>query len=178
MSESITLDLSSNIAFSARRVATSRVRRVEDVLIDWLQSAIQDLPIDMLSDDELLNVCQLTLNTTQQEELDLLSNANAEGQLVASSQTRLEELMGEYRRGWLRKSQAHTIAVKRRLLPKLSWMYRYRHAISVEIENRVRHTAQNRCGYCLIGLFGDAAASGMEVWYKKSGFAQNPDFLM
>ena len=99
MSESITLDLSSNIAFSARRVATSRVRRVEDVLIDWLQSAIQDLPIDMLSDDELLNVCQLTLNTTQQEELDLLLNANAEGQLVASSQTRLEELMGEYRRG-------------------------------------------------------------------------------
>ena len=79
-----------------------------------------ELPIESLSDEEVLALCEKQLEPDQQVELSLLLEKNQEGQLGSKEENRLGELMGLYRRGLVRKAQAWEIAVERGLKASLN----------------------------------------------------------
>lgn len=117
MSEYVTIELPENVARSVKEVAARTQRRVEDVLIDWLDKAATELPVESLSDEEVLALCDLQLEHDQQEELSVLLEQNREGQLGHAAEERLDKLMRLYRRGLVRKAQAWEAAVARGLKP-------------------------------------------------------------
>jgi hypothetical protein len=120
MSEYITIVLPENVARSAKKVAERTHRRVEDILVDWLDKAATELPIESLTDDEVLLLCETQLDEAQQGELSLLLERNREGTLEHDEQNRLEEIMQAYRRGLVRKAQAWETAVARGLKSSLN----------------------------------------------------------
>jgi hypothetical protein len=90
-----------------------------EVLIEWIDRAGTELPVECLSDDEVLALCQCQLDAGQQEELSDLLAGNREGVLQDAERRRLDELMRVYRRGLVRKAQALKTAVARGLKPRL-----------------------------------------------------------
>lgn len=54
MSEIITLEVPDGLARNARAVARQTHRRVEEVLVEWLARAASDIPVEQLSDDQVL----------------------------------------------------------------------------------------------------------------------------
>jgi hypothetical protein len=120
MSEVVTLRIPDRLARDARAIATSTHRQMEDVLLEWMDRAAANPPVESLPDDQVLALCQLQLNLAQQSELSDLLARNREGNLNAADRTRLDELLNEYRRGMVRKAQALKVAVERGLRPPLS----------------------------------------------------------
>ncbi len=120
MSEVVTLRIPDRLARDARAIATSTHRQMEDVLLEWMDRASANPPVESLPDDQVLALCKLQLNPAQQSELSDLLARNREGSLNASDQVRLDELLNEYRHGMVRKAQALKVAVDRGLLPPLS----------------------------------------------------------
>ena len=120
MTQTVTLELPEEVARSAQNIAVRTQRRLEDVLIDWIDHAAAELPVEDLPDDQLLALCDLELDPTLQKELSELLAANREGILTPSTRARLEQLMQLYRRGLVRKAQAIKEAVDRGLRPLLS----------------------------------------------------------
>jgi hypothetical protein len=55
MSEFVTLELPENVLRSAREVASRTRRRVEDVLVEWIDKTASDVPVESLSDEDVLN---------------------------------------------------------------------------------------------------------------------------
>ncbi len=119
MSELVTLELPEVLARRAREVAARTHRRVEDVLVEWIDRGIAEPPIESLSDDQLLALCDLQMDSALQVELNDLLERNREGHLDLTAQSRLDELMLMYRRGLVRKAQALRVAVMRGLRPPL-----------------------------------------------------------
>ena len=97
MSEIVTLELPEHVVRSAQAVAARTNRRVEEVLVDWINQAATEVPIDSLSDED------------QNELSDLLAR-NREGQRDNTDHARLDALMQVYRRGIVRKAQAWKVA--------------------------------------------------------------------
>ncbi|HSN77208.1 MAG TPA: hypothetical protein VL334_19225 [Anaerolineae bacterium] len=120
MNETITLLLPERVTVTARQVAKHTKRRLEDVLLDWLDRSAEDLPIEMLADDQVLLLAGSQLPADEQQELSNLLASNREGTLSARQHIRLDELMQLYRRGLVRKAQANQVAVDRGLLPPLN----------------------------------------------------------
>jgi hypothetical protein len=120
MSETVTLQIPEEITLRAREMAARTRRRVEEVLVEWLDRAAVEPPVDSLPDDQILALCDLQMDAEQQAELSDLLARNREGQLDSTEHTRLEELMLVYRRGLVRKSQALKVAVERGLRPPLN----------------------------------------------------------
>lgn len=119
MSESVTLQVPDSLAQRARALAAATNRRLEEVLLDWLDQAAADPDPSTLSDVDLLRLCDLSLDPDRQEELsDLLARVR-EGNLSESDRTRLDELMLVYRRGLVLKARAWSVAVARGLKPRL-----------------------------------------------------------
>jgi DNA-directed RNA polymerase specialized sigma24 family protein len=77
------------------------------------------LPVEELSDEEVLALTELRLTDEQQAALDDLLARNQEGTLDAEGQRQLDELMRLYEHGLLRKSQALRVAVERELIEPL-----------------------------------------------------------
>lgn len=76
--------------------------------------------VERLPDDQLLALCDATLDPVQQNDLsDLLARAR-EGDVAAAERARLDELMTVYRRGLVLKARALKEAVVRGLKPRLS----------------------------------------------------------
>jgi hypothetical protein len=119
MSELITLELPDGLVQSARSVAARTQRRVEDVLVEWLDRAVTDEPVDALPDDQILALSNLQMSETQQAELHDLLAVQREGRLDKVERVRLAALMDTYRRGMVRKAQALEVAVARGLRPPL-----------------------------------------------------------
>jgi hypothetical protein len=115
MKEIVTLELPEHVVRSARAVAATTHRRVEDVLVDWIDRAVAEVPVEVLSDEEVLALCDLQMANEDQEELSRLLAHNREGQLADTDRTRLDALMQMYRRGLVRKAQAWKVAVARGL---------------------------------------------------------------
>ena len=84
-------------------------------VVDWIDQAAAEVPVNVLSDEELLALCDMQLAYEDQEELTRLLAHNREGQLVDTDRTRLDTLMQMYRRGLVRKAQAWKVAVARGL---------------------------------------------------------------
>jgi hypothetical protein len=119
MSETITLELPSELAQQARTLATASNRRLEDAVVDWIGRAVAEPPLEALPDVEVLALCDATLDAVPQEELSSLLAGMREGQLSDSEQARLEELMAVYRRGLVLKAKALKEAVDRGLRSRL-----------------------------------------------------------
>jgi hypothetical protein len=119
MSVKVTVELPDELARKAQSVASQTRRRFEDVLLEWLGRAGAEPPIESLPDDQIMDLCSGQMETGQQEELGDLLARNREGQLDESKRGRLDELMGVYRRGLLRKAQALKTAVDHGLRPRL-----------------------------------------------------------
>jgi hypothetical protein len=120
MSKTITLSLPDPLVASARAVATQTERRIEDVLIEWLDRAATEVPVELLADDQVLALRDYELMPDQQEQLSELLGHQREGLLTAQERGQLEQLLGVYRRGMVRKAQALSVAVARGLQPPLS----------------------------------------------------------
>src|SRR5262245_6048482 len=119
MGEIITLELPDLLARRAREVASQTNRRIEDVLLDWLYQIENDPPVESLSKEQLLVLCDSQMDPDQNEELSDLLARNQEGQLDEADHQRLDELMKIYRVSLLRKAQALKLAVEQGLRPPL-----------------------------------------------------------
>ena len=120
MSHSVTLNLPDDLAQRAQTVAAQTQRRMEDVLLEWLGAAATDVPVESLPDAEVLALRDQEMSAAEQRELSDLLARQREGQLDDEARARLDDLMGIYRRGLVRKAQALKVAVERGLQPPLS----------------------------------------------------------
>lgn len=119
MGEIVTLELPDILAQRVREIANQTNRRMEDVLLDWLNQVKDEPPVDSLSKDQLLALCDSQMEAGQSEELSELLIRNQEEQLDEAERQRLDELMQIYRVGLVRKAQALKLAVERGLRPPL-----------------------------------------------------------
>ncbi len=113
--EQITVRVSDRVVRSAAHVAAQSQRRIEDVLADWLDRVVTELPVNELPDQEVLALAESQLAPEQQATLSELLVQNREGTLNAEGQRRLDEMMRIYEHGLLRKAQALRVAVQRGL---------------------------------------------------------------
>jgi hypothetical protein len=120
MSERLSLELPDTLVRSARAVATQTNRRLEEVLLEWLDQAAAEIPVDQLPDDQVLTLRDLQMTDTEQRELSDLLAKQREGILTETGRRQLDLLMRHYRSGMVRKAQATKVAVERGLLPPLS----------------------------------------------------------
>ncbi len=120
MSQMIQLNLSDDILHRAREVAARTNRNLEDVLIDWIHHAAEELPVESLPDDQVLALADLHMDSRDQRELTRLLVLNRESQIDDRQRVRLDALMQVYRHGMTRKAQALKVAVERGLKPPLS----------------------------------------------------------
>ena len=119
MGEIVTLELPEALAQQAKQIAALTHRRLEDVLVEWIDHAITELPIESLPDEQVLALCDLQMETEQQEVFSNLLARNREGQLSDAQVSQLDELMQVYRRGLVHKARALKVAVGRGLQPHL-----------------------------------------------------------
>jgi hypothetical protein len=115
MSEQITLQVSDRVVNQATHVATQTQQRVEDVLTNWLEWVVTEMPIEALSNEEVLALTELQLTTEQQSAFSNLLTQNQDGALDAEGQRQLDALTRIYEHGLLRKAQALRVAVQRGL---------------------------------------------------------------
>jgi len=120
MSVKVTVELPEELAQRARAVAAQSSRRVEDVLLEWIDRAGSEQEVDSLSDDQLLALCDGQLDDAIQNDLSELLARSREGRLADAERDRLEGLMQLYRRGLVRKARAWKAAVGRGLRAPLS----------------------------------------------------------
>lgn len=120
MTKIVTLELSEDVARGAREVAARTDRRLEEVLVEWLDHMWAEQPIEMLPDDQVLALAEQQMTADENQELSDLLARNREGTLDEPGRARLDELMQVYRRGLVRKARALKVAVERGLRPPLS----------------------------------------------------------
>ena len=66
MSRQITIEVSDEVARQASCVAEQTSRRVEEVLSGWLESVITEMPVDGLSDQDVMALAELSLPPNQE----------------------------------------------------------------------------------------------------------------
>lgn len=119
MSQTVTLEVTEQVANHARRIAAMTQRRLEDVLLEWLDHSAAELPVQYLSNEQILKLTAEELSQPIQNELSDLLAKNREGLLQQHEQTRLDALMTLYRQGMVRKAESLRVAVERKLIPPL-----------------------------------------------------------
>jgi hypothetical protein len=119
MAEFVTLELPETLAQRAKEIAALTNRRLEDVLVEWIDRASQELPVESLPDDWVLALCDMQMEPEQQEALSELLQRNREGQLNNEEANQLHELMQVYRSGLVCKAQVLKVAVEHGLKPAL-----------------------------------------------------------
>lgn len=120
MTEKMTVELPEELIQQVQQVASRTQRSFDEVLAEWIRLAGSEPALELLSDEELLAVCDGQLETSLQELLSDLLERNQEGALDGVERRQLDELMRTYRAGLLRKAQALKLAVHRGLRPRLS----------------------------------------------------------
>ena len=73
------------------------------------------MPVESLSNEEILHLCDMQMTDTDQEARSLLLAQNREDQLSETERQQLNDLMTEYRRGLVRKAKVWKEAVTRGL---------------------------------------------------------------
>jgi predicted transcriptional regulator len=114
-SETVSIELPDELSRRARRLAAAANRRLEDAVIDWISQVISEPDVEALPDDELLRLCDATLEAGEQEELSGRLAEAREGTLDVAGRARLDDLMAHYRRGLVLKARAWKEAVARGL---------------------------------------------------------------
>lgn len=118
MSEQITIQVSDHLIQHATQIAANTKQSVETVLSGLLQSS---LPVELLSDNDVLALSEMRMTEEQDDELSELLARQREGELDYEGRQRLIELMQIYEHGLLRKSQALRVAVERGLREPLQF---------------------------------------------------------
>lgn len=109
----ITLILSDEIIARALDIAQKTNRELEDVVAEWIDE--YDVPVEKLSDEEILLLCDYEMNPYHAYELRNLLYHHREGDLDRTDSERLDELLQIYRKGIVRKSRALQVAAARGL---------------------------------------------------------------
>ena len=123
MSTEVTVTLPDEVYRRAERLARLTGREVADVLVDTIEISLQpfaaqpgtDRPVTTLSDEEVLALTDLQLETGQDRRLSVLLDTQQAGWLTEAERTELRALMQLYEEGLLRKAQALREAVRRGL---------------------------------------------------------------
>ena|SRR5262245_44246186 len=121
MSEVLTIKVSDQVARFASQVATQKDLPIEEVLSDLLESAVNEIPVESLSDDEVIALSEMKFSDEQDATLSDLLMRRRENQLDSEGRRQLDKLMRAYERGLLRKSQALRVAVERGLREPLGF---------------------------------------------------------
>jgi hypothetical protein len=64
MAEIVTLELPETLAQRAKEIAALTNQRLEDVLVEWIDRASTELPVESLPDDWVLALCELIIIIT------------------------------------------------------------------------------------------------------------------
>jgi hypothetical protein len=72
-----------------------------------------------LSDEQLLNLCDLQMSESEQKQMSLLLGKQRENELQLGESEQLDGLLHTYRRGMVRKAEAWKVAVDRGLRARL-----------------------------------------------------------
>lgn len=128
MSTQITITLSDELYQQAERFARLANRDLATVLTDAIQGSISPvssradtlIPMNKLSDQEVLALTELQLEASQDESLSQLLDRQQAGQLTETDNHELQALMEIYQEGLLRKATALSEAVQRGLIPPLA----------------------------------------------------------
>jgi len=118
MKKRVTLNLSDDILNMASEIASRSQRELEDVLEEWLGRYADDLPVETLSDEEVLRQTRFEMNLIQKQELRNLLYAHRVRKLSIGESARLDELLQIYRKGTVRRARAFEIARARGLISK------------------------------------------------------------
>jgi hypothetical protein len=120
MSESIILELPEPLVKKVKEIAMLNHQGIEEMLIEWIDRTINEIPIDSLPDEQVLSLCNLQMEGQQQRVFSDLQARHNEGELNPQEISQLNELMKSYRYGSVRKAKAMHIAVMRGLIPTLN----------------------------------------------------------
>jgi hypothetical protein len=120
MSESIILELPEPLVKKVKEIAALNHQGIEEMLIEWIDRTINEIPIDSLPNEQVLALCNLQMGEQQQRVFSDLQARNSEGLLNAQEIKKLNELMQVYRHGSVRKAKAMQVAVMRGLVPALN----------------------------------------------------------
>ncbi len=93
MAEIVTLELPETLAQRAKEIAALTNRRIEDVLVEWIDRVSTELPVESLLADWVLALCDRQMEPERQEALSGLLARNREGQLDNEQANQLDELM-------------------------------------------------------------------------------------
>jgi hypothetical protein len=115
MNKRVTLELRDAVIARALKIAAESDRALEDVLTEWLDRYAHNLPVESLSDQEVLALCDFELNPMHQQELRSLLFRHREYTLTDAESARLDELLQIYRNGIVRKARAIEVAIARGL---------------------------------------------------------------
>ena len=115
MSRLVELELPDLLAQRVGAVARRTHRRVEDVLLEWIGRASEDVAPEELSDEQVVALCDLEMSAGEQHALSELLARQREGVLALDERSRLDELLATYRSGLVRKGRAFQVAVSRGL---------------------------------------------------------------
>jgi hypothetical protein len=108
------------LAKQVREVAALTQRKLEDVLIEWLdRGSLDEIAIIDLSDEQILKLCDLQMSEPEQTQISLLLEKQRESTLQQGELEQLDELLQVYRRGMVRKAEALKVAVGRGLRARL-----------------------------------------------------------
>ncbi|WP_181016312.1 hypothetical protein [Pseudanabaena sp. BC1403] len=66
MSESIALELPEPLAKKVKEIAALNRQGIEEMLIEWIDRTINEIPIDTLPDEQVLMLCNLQMGEQQQ----------------------------------------------------------------------------------------------------------------
>ena len=116
MGNRVTLHITDDILRRARSIADRSGKDVEEVLAEWLDRFVDDLPVEMLPDEDVLALCNFEMNFLQKQELRGLLFAHRARELDDIENERMDDLLRLYRRGVIRRAQALEIAEARGLL--------------------------------------------------------------
>jgi hypothetical protein len=90
------------------------------MLVEWLELVAAEMPVELLPDEQVRALRDIQMSDDQQRELSELPAQQREQILDSAGRMRLDVLLQIYRRGMVRKAQAHKVAVERGLHPPRS----------------------------------------------------------
>lgn len=116
MKQRITLSLRDDILRRVLEIASRSDLDPEQILEDWIARFADDLPVETLSDSEVLRLCEFEINIVQKQELRNLLYFHQDNALSHTQKARMDELLQSYRRGIIRQARAIQVASARGLI--------------------------------------------------------------
>lgn len=120
MSQTVILELPDDVIHHAQSIAEHSQQRIEDVLRAWIDQAAANVPLELLSNQQILALCDAQLSQPEQQMLSALLYQQREHTLDPNQKQQLQSLLQTYRHAMLRKAEALKVAVERGLRPALS----------------------------------------------------------